>query len=154
MNQNWSWDKILRSPYIKQGDVVQGIYYFEDEFSEEFIKNHFEFYEKYTVHESSLSASIHSVVASHVNQIDKSYKYFLRSSRLDLDDYNKEIEQGLHITSMAGSWIALVEGLVDLKFQKTKSPLILKYQKNGKAISLIFFTITKLLISRLRKTQY
>ena len=76
LNQNWSWDKILRSPYIKQGDVVQGIYYFEDEFSEEFIKNHFEFYEKYAVHESSLSASIHSVVASHVNQIDKSYKYF------------------------------------------------------------------------------
>ena len=52
---------------------------------------------------------------------------------------------------MAGSWIALVEGFGGFKVSKTKSPLILKYQKNGKAISLIFFTITKLLISRLEE---
>ena len=139
LNQNWSWDKILRSPYIKQGDVVQGIYYFEDEFSEEFIKNHFEFYEKYTVHESSLSASIHSVVASHVNQIDKSYKYFLRSSRLDLDDYNKEIEQGLHITSMAGSWIALVEGFGGFKVSKDKITINPKIPKEWKSYQFNIF---------------
>ena len=139
LNQNWSWDKILRSPYIKQGDFVQGIYYFEDEFSEEFIKNHFEFYEKYTVHESSLSASIHSVVASHVNQIDKSYKYFLRSSRLDLDDYNKEIEQGLHITSMAGSWIALVEGFGGLKVSKDKITINPKIPKEWKSYQFNIF---------------
>jgi maltose phosphorylase len=118
LNQNWSWDKILRSPYIKQGDVIQGIYYFENDFSYEFIEKHFRFYEKYTVHESSLSASIHSVIASHINQVEKSYDYFLRSSRLDLDDYNKEVEQGLHITSMAGSWIAIVEGFGGLKIDK------------------------------------
>ena len=139
LNQNWSWDKILRSPYIKQGDVVQGIYYFEDEFSDEFVKNHFEFYEKYTVHESSLSASIHSVVASHVNQIDKSYKYFLRSSRLDLDDYNKEIEQGLHITSMAGSWIALVEGFGGFKVSKDKITINPKIPKEWKSYQFNIF---------------
>lgn len=118
LNQNWSWDKILRSPYIKQADVIQGIYYFENDFSYEFIEKHFRFYEKYTVHESSLSASIHSVIASHIDQVEKSYEYFLRSSRLDLDDYNKEVEQGLHITSMAGSWIAIVEGFGGLKIDK------------------------------------
>ena len=70
------------------------------------------------MHESSLSASIHSVIASHIDQVEKSYEYFLRSSRLDLDDYNKEVEQGLHITSMAGSWIAIVEGFGGLKIDK------------------------------------
>ena len=130
LNQNWSWDRILRSPYIKQGDVIQGLYFFENDFSPEFIDNHFRFYEKYTVHESSLSASIHSVIASHINQIDKSYNYFLRSSRLDLDDYNNEVEQGLHITSMAGSWIALVEGFGGLKIDKNNISINPKIPKN------------------------
>ena len=115
LNQHWSWDKILRSPYIKQGDVIQGFYFFENDFDKELIKKHFEFYEMFTVHESSLSASIHSVIASHINATEKAYNYFLRSTRLDLDDYNKEIEQGLHITSMAGSWLAVVEGFGGLK---------------------------------------
>ena len=46
LNQNWSWDKILRSPYIKQADVIQGIYYFENDFSYEFIEKHFRFYDE------------------------------------------------------------------------------------------------------------
>ena len=82
------------------------------------------------MHESSLSASIHSVIASHINQIDKSYNYFLRSSRLDLDDYNNEVEQGLHITSMAGSWIALVEGFGGLKIDKNNISINPKIPKN------------------------
>ena len=31
LNQHWSWDRILRSVFIKQADVLQGIYFFEDE---------------------------------------------------------------------------------------------------------------------------
>jgi maltose phosphorylase len=34
INQKWSWDRILRSCYIKQADVLQGFYFFEDHFSE------------------------------------------------------------------------------------------------------------------------
>ena len=33
LNQHWSWDKILRSCFIKQADVLQGIYFFNDAFS-------------------------------------------------------------------------------------------------------------------------
>jgi len=50
INQNWSWDRILRSCYIKQADVLQGIYFFEDHFDIEQIKRNFEFYEPMTVH--------------------------------------------------------------------------------------------------------
>jgi len=28
INQKWSWDRILRSPYIKQADTLQGFYFF------------------------------------------------------------------------------------------------------------------------------
>lgn len=42
--------------------------------------------------------------------MEQAYKFYLRTSRLDLDDYNKEVEEGLHITSMAGTWMSIVEG--------------------------------------------
>ncbi len=110
INQKWSWDRILRSPYIKQADTLQGFYFFEDHFSTEKLKKHFDFYEPLTVHESSLSPCIHSIQAAKLNQMEQAYTFYLRTSRLDLDDYNKEVEEGLHITSMAGTWMSIVEG--------------------------------------------
>ena len=110
INQHWSWDRILRSCYIKQADVLHGLYFFEDRYDTGTIKRNFDFYEPITVHESSLSACIHSILASRIGNINKAYELYLRTARLDLDDYNNEVADGLHITSMAGSWLAIVEG--------------------------------------------
>lgn len=110
INQKWSWDRILRSPYIKQADVLQGFYFFEDHFSREQLEKHFDFYEPFTVHESSLSPCVHSIQAAVLGKMDMAYTFYLRTSRLDLDDYNKEVEEGCHITSMAGTWMSIVEG--------------------------------------------
>ena len=110
INQKWSWDRILRSPYIKQADVLQGFYFFEDHFSKEELERHFDFYEPFTVHESSLSPCVHSIQAAVLDKMDMAYTFYLRTSRLDLDDYNKEVEEGCHITSMAGTWMSIVEG--------------------------------------------
>ena len=110
INQKWSWDRILRSPYIKQADVLQGFYFFEEDFSLEDLEKHFDFYEPFTVHESSLSPCVHSIQAAKLGRMDQAYNFYLRTSRLDLDDYNKEVEEGLHITSMAGTWMSIVEG--------------------------------------------
>lgn len=110
INQKWSWDRILRSPYIKQADTLQGFYFFEDHFSKEQLEKHFDFYEPFTVHESSLSPCVHSIQAATLGRMEQAYTFYLRTSRLDLDDYNKEVEEGLHITSMAGTWMSIVEG--------------------------------------------
>jgi maltose phosphorylase len=110
INQHWSWDRILRSCFIKQADTLQGIYVFEDEFHMDTIRRNFEFYEPRTVHESSLSPCVHSILAAKIGNIDKAYEMYLRTSRLDIDDYNHEVHEGLHITSMAGTWMAVVEG--------------------------------------------
>jgi maltose phosphorylase len=110
INQKWSWDRILRSPYIKQADVLQGFYFFEDHFTKDQLERHFDFYEPFTVHESSLSPCVHSIQAAVLNKMDMAYTFYLRTSRLDLDDYNKEVEEGCHITSMAGTWMSIVEG--------------------------------------------
>ena len=103
INQKWSWDRILRSPYIKQADTLQGFYFFEDHFSKEQLEKHFDFYEPFTVHESSLSPCVHSIQAATLGRMEQAYTFYLRTSRLDLDDYNKEVEEGCHITSMAGT---------------------------------------------------
>lgn len=110
INQKWSWDRILRSPYIKQADTLQGFYFFEDHFTKEQLEKHFDFYEPFTVHESSLSPCVHAIQAAKLGRMDQAYEFYLRTSRLDLDDYNKEVEEGLHITSMAGTWQSVVEG--------------------------------------------
>ena len=110
INQKWSWDRILRSPYIKQADVLQGFYFFEDHFTREQLEKHFDFYEPLTVHESSLSPCVHSIQAAGLGRMEQAYTFYLRTSRLDLDDYNKEVEEGCHITSMAGTWMSIVEG--------------------------------------------
>jgi maltose phosphorylase len=110
INQKWSWDRILRSPYIKQADTLQGFYFFEDHFTKEQLEKHFDFYEPFTVHESSLSPCVHSIQAANLGRMEQAYTFYLRTSRLDLDDYNKEVEEGLHITSMAGTWMSIVEG--------------------------------------------
>lgn len=118
INQNWSWDRILRSCFIKQADVLQGIFLFEDHFDIDTIKRNFDFYEPRTVHESSLSPCIHVVLAAKLKYYDKAYELYLRTSRLDLDDYNKEVHEGLHITSMAGTWMAIVNGFGGLRIKK------------------------------------
>lgn len=110
LNQKWSWDRILRSCYIKQADVLQGMYFFEDEYDLETLKRNYHFYESRTVHESSLSPCVHSILAAKLNDEEKAYEFYLRTARLDLDDYNNDTEDGLHITSMAGTWMSIVEG--------------------------------------------
>ena len=115
INQHWSWDRILRSPYIKQADVLQGMYFFEDHFDEDTLRRNYDFYEPFTVHESSLSPCVHSILAAKLGKEEQAYAFYLRTARLDLDDYNAEVEEGLHITSMAGTWMSIVEGFAGMR---------------------------------------
>ncbi|KAB7670684.1 glycoside hydrolase family 65 protein [Bacillus sp. B1-b2] len=115
LNQKWSWDKILRSCFIKQADVLQGMYFLNHEFSLDEKKRNFAFYEPMTVHESSLSPCVHSILAAEIGMEDKAYEMYQRTARLDLDNYNNDTEDGLHITSMSGSWLAIVHGFAGMR---------------------------------------
>jgi maltose phosphorylase len=108
--QKWSWDRILRSVFIKQADVLQGLYFFEDNYDIDTIRRNYDFYEPRTVHESSLSPCVHAILAAKLGDVERAYQFYLRTSRLDIDDYNNDTEDGCHITSMAGTWMAVVQG--------------------------------------------
>lgn len=118
INQKWSWDRILRSCFIKQADVLQGLYFFEEHFDQEAIRRNFDFYEPMTVHESSLSPCVHVILASKLGYKQKAYELYLRTARLDLDDYNNDTEDGCHITSMAGTWMSIVKGFGGMRIRE------------------------------------
>ncbi len=120
LNQKWSWDRILRSCFIKQADVLQGIYLFEDDFDIETIRRNYDFYEPLTVHESSLSPCVHVILASKLGYKSSAYELYLRTARLDLDDYNNDTEEGCHITSMAGTWMSVVKGFGGMRVRDGK----------------------------------
>ena len=115
INQHWSWDCILRSPYIKQSDTLHAMYYFPDAFTEQQKRDNYEFYEPFTVHESSLSPSVHSIIAADLKMADKSVEFYERTARLDLDNYNNDTSDGLHITSMTGAWLSIVQGFAGMR---------------------------------------
>ena len=135
INQHWSWDRILRSVFIKQADVLQGMYFLEDEFDLETIRDNFDYYEPKTVHESSLSPCVHSILAAKLGKEEKAYEMYLRTSRLDLDDYNHEVHEGLHITSMAGTWMSIVEGFGGLRVRDEKLHFSTMLPKQWKSFS-------------------
>lgn len=115
INQHWSWDRILRSPYIKQSDTLHAMYYFPDAFTEQQKRDNYEFYEPFTVHESSLSPCVHSIIAADLKMADKSVEFYERTARLDLDNYNNDTSDGLHITSMTGAWLSIVQGFAGMR---------------------------------------
>ena len=43
---------------------------------------------------------------------------YKRTARLDLDNINRDTEDGLHITSMSGSWLTIVQGFAGMRTEK------------------------------------
>ncbi|KUO74097.1 MAG: glycoside hydrolase [Clostridia bacterium BRH_c25] len=107
---NWSYDRIYRSHMIKQPDVLMFMFLYNQEFSFECKKANYEYYEPRTIHESSLSPSVHSIFASELQRHEEAFDFFGFAARMDLDNYNRNTREGLHTTSLAGAWINIVYG--------------------------------------------
>lgn len=107
---NWSYDRIYRYDMIKQPDVLMFMFLYNQEFSVECKRANYEYYEPRTIHESSLSPSVHSVFASELQRHEEAFDFFSFATRLDLDNYNRNTREGLHTTSLAGAWINIVYG--------------------------------------------
>jgi len=115
LNQHWSWDRILRSCFIKQADVLQGLYFLGHLYDRDTKKRNFDFYEPLTVHESSLSPCVHAILAAEIGYEQKAVELYHRTARLDLDNINNDTEDGLHITSMSGSWLVIARGFAGMR---------------------------------------
>ena len=95
---------------VKQADLVLALYVCGDAFTAEEKARDFEYYEPLTVRDSSLSACCQAVMAAEVGHLDLAYDYFAEAALMDLDDLEHNTRDGIHIASVAGTWIAAVAG--------------------------------------------
>lgn len=115
---NWSYDRIYRNDMIKQPDVLMFMLLYNQDFSLEQLKANYEYYEPLCIHESSLSPSVHSVIANQIGKENEAYDFFRYATRLDLDDYNNNTKEGIHMTSIAAAWLNIVYGFGGFRSDK------------------------------------
>src|SRR6056297_1836590 len=116
--QNWHPLTIWKYQIIKQADVILLMLFMGDKFSKELKRKNYDYYESKTTHDSSLSPSIYSIIASEIGYYDDAYDYFIQTARLDLDDYNENAYQGLHTACMGSNWMVLVQGFAGMRTYK------------------------------------
>ena len=112
---HWTYDRIYRNDMIKQPDVLMFMLLFNSQFTEEELKNNYEFYEPRCIHESSLSPSVHSILAAQLGKEEEAFDFFKFATRMDLENYNRNSGEGLHTTSIAAAWMNIVYGFGGLR---------------------------------------
>jgi alpha,alpha-trehalose phosphorylase len=106
---------LYSSQVIKQADLVFALYLCGDQFTPEQKRRDFEYYEPITVRDSSLSASIQSIVAAEVGHLDLAYRYFRETALVDLQNLAGNTKDGLHLASLSGACLAVVAGFGGLR---------------------------------------
>jgi maltose phosphorylase len=107
---HWSYDRMYRNDMIKQPDVLMFMFLYNRSFSLEEKRANYEYYEPRCIHESSLSPSIHSILAEELGRNEEALEFFRFATRIDLDDYNRNVREGIHMTSIAAAWMNIVYG--------------------------------------------
>jgi alpha,alpha-trehalose phosphorylase len=108
---------LYRKQVVKQADLVLAMHLCDAAFTAEQKSRNFDYYEALTVRDSSLSACTQSVIAADVGQLDLAFDYLGEAALIDLLDLEHNTRDGLHIASLAGTWIALVSGFGGMRFQ-------------------------------------
>lgn len=108
---------LYRYQVCKQADTILAHFLLEDEQSFETMKNSYDYYEKVTTHDSSLSSCVFSIMASKLGYEDKAYDYFIETARMDLDNTHGNTKDGLHMANMGGTWMAIIFGFGGLRIK-------------------------------------
>lgn len=114
---HWSYDRIYRTDMLKQPDVLMAMFLYPDDFTPEEKAVNYAFYEPRCIHESSLSPSVHAIIASEVGLRGAALDFFGFATRLDLDNYNRNTRDGLHLSSVAAAWMTIVRGFGGVRFE-------------------------------------
>ncbi|MBR1584769.1 MAG: glycoside hydrolase family 65 protein [Clostridia bacterium] len=101
---------IYRHQVCKQADTVLAMLLLPHLFTREEMTAVFDYYDRVTTHDSSLSKAAFSAVASRIGRTEKAYAYFHETARTDLDDTHGNTRDGLHMANMAGTWVCMVFG--------------------------------------------
>ncbi len=109
---------LYRHQVCKQADTVLSHFLFEEGEDEEVIKNSYDYYERLTTHDSSLSECVFSMMAARTGQVDKAYRYYRGSAALDLEDTHGNTADGIHAANMGGCWMGIAFGFGGLRLHQ------------------------------------
>ncbi|HEY1753563.1 MAG TPA: beta-phosphoglucomutase family hydrolase [Caulobacteraceae bacterium] len=107
-------DRVMRTPIIKQPDVLMLIYLLWDEFTPQVREANFHYYEARCAQGSSLSPCIHALFAARLGRMDMAQRYFRQASGIDLSDNRGDAAGGVHAAALGGLWQAAVFGFAGL----------------------------------------
>jgi trehalose/maltose hydrolase-like predicted phosphorylase len=106
---------IYRRQVIKQADLELAMVSFGHHFDAADKARNVDYYERRTVRDSSLSASIQAVICAEVGHLELAHDYAYEAALIDLQDLHHNSRDGLHMASLAGAWMALVAGFGGLR---------------------------------------
>ncbi|HYM86498.1 MAG TPA: glycosyl hydrolase family 65 protein, partial [Pseudoxanthomonas sp.] len=109
---------LYRHQVCKQADVVMALVLAGDGIDPACKRRSFDYYEAVTTHDSTLSAPVFGILAGEVSHVDKAWRYFHDSLRVDLDDLHRNTDHGVHMAAMAGSWLGLTQGFGGLRVRE------------------------------------
>lgn len=132
---HWHYLNIYRYQLCKQPDVLLLMFLQREKFTVEQLKKNFDYYEPITTHDSSLSPAIFSILANEIGYADKAYEYFMMTARMDLDDYNGNVKDGIHTAAMAGTWSAVVNGFGGMRIYTDELHFTPRLPKGWKMLS-------------------
>jgi alpha,alpha-trehalose phosphorylase len=112
---NFPYFDLYRKQVVKQADLVMALFRAGQDFTAEEKQRNFEYYERLTVRDSSLSACVQAIVAAETGHLDLAYDYWGEAALMDLDDLEHNTGDGLHIASLAGAWLVAVAGFGGLR---------------------------------------
>src|SRR5262249_53919890 len=103
--------ELYRKQVIKQPDLVLAMQVRSEAFTKEQRARNFDYYERITVRDSSLSACTEAVAAADAGHLRLAFDYAAEAALMDLRDVEHNARDGLHLASLAGAWIAFIIGL-------------------------------------------
>jgi len=120
MVKKTGWEEVNNSKVLKQADVVMLMFLLRDQYSQKVKESNWSFYEPRTLHDSSLSFSVHSIIATDINRLEEAYEYFVKAAKIDIGEDMKSSDDGLHAASLGGIWLAVINGFAGIKVSSNK----------------------------------
>lgn len=127
---DYSRAEVNEMQILKQADIVMLMYLFPELFEADVVSKNLSYYEKHTIHDSSLSKAIHAIVAARCNEMDAAYRFFQEACLIDLGPNPHSSDEGLHAASLGAIWLTAMFGFANISIKKNCLKLVPKLPKN------------------------
>lgn len=149
---DYSRDEVINMQILKQADVVMLLYLLPNLFSEDIVRKNLLYYENKTIHDSSLSKSIHAIVAARLGMIDWAKDLYNDACKIDLGDNPHSSDDGLHAASLGSIWLMIILGFAGISFDN-KLTIHPKLPSDWESLSFPFTWKGRQLFIKLSKSE-